>query len=170
MMRRAPASSLRRWQGFSSQRIYADLAYSVSMMLAPRPSFLLRLLLIATLVLNGAASAYASISMRAASDGAPVEQVADVMQSDEDCGAHHNPSPRAEDAAPTQERGGHAGHAGPDCCKSSACRCACVHACVGALPVDFHLAVQPALGLHVMPLSVGHAAPALPHLIRPPIG
>ncbi|MFI8733904.1 transcriptional regulator CopL, partial [Stenotrophomonas sp. NPDC077420] len=38
------------------------------------------------------------------------------------------------------------------------------------LPARLHVSVQLALGLDVMPLPLGHAAPALPHLIRPPIG
>ena len=91
-------------------------------------------------------------------------------QVDEDCVAHHS-AEHHPDATSIEKAGtGHGDHAGPDCCKSSACRCACVHACASALPARLHVSVQLALGLDVMPLPLGHAAPALPHLIRPPIG
>nr|WP_280640385.1 CopL family metal-binding regulatory protein [Pseudoxanthomonas mexicana] len=121
------------------------------------------------LALNGAWSAYASVSMGSATAGQASQEPSVV--SDEDCAAHHNPSHHAD--APSIEKAkkaGHGDHAGPDCCKSSACRCACVHACASALPAHMYVSVQLALGLHVMPLPLGHAAPALPHLIRPPIG
>ncbi|WP_374151526.1 CopL family metal-binding regulatory protein [Xanthomonas hortorum] len=58
----------------------------------------------------------------------------------------------------------------PDCCKSSACRCACMHSAPATVAM---MIFTPALVEHsqsVRPMALGHAAPALPHLIRPPIG
>ncbi|WP_372364170.1 CopL family metal-binding regulatory protein [Xanthomonas sp. NCPPB 3583] len=58
----------------------------------------------------------------------------------------------------------------PDCCKSSACRCACMHSAPATVAM---MIFTPALVGHsqsVLPIALGHAAPALPHLIRPPIG
>lgn len=132
-------------------------------------SLLLRLFLIAMLVLNGAWSAFASVSMNPVMEE-QASEVAAAVQVDEDCFAHHS-AEHHPDATSIEKGGtGHGDHAGPDCCKSSACRCACVHACASALPARLHVSVQLALGLDVMPLPLGHAAPALPHLIRPPIG
>lgn len=132
-------------------------------------SLLLRLFLIAMLVLNGAWSAFASVSMNPVMEE-QASEVAAAVQVDEDCFAHHS-AEHHPDATSIEKAGtGHGDHAGPDCCKSPACRCACVHACASALPARLHVSVQLALGLDVMPLPLGHAAPALPHLIRPPIG
>jgi len=132
-------------------------------------SLLLRLFLIAMLVLNGAWSAFASVSMNPVMEE-QASEVAAAVQVDEDCFADHS-AEHHPDATSIEKAGtGHGDHAGPDCCKSSACRCACVHACASALPARLHVSVQLALGLDVMPLPLGHAAPALHHLIRPPIG
>ncbi len=132
-------------------------------------SLLLRLFLIAMLVLNGAWSAFASVSMNPVMEE-QASEVAAAVQVDEDCFAHHSAEHHPDATSIEKAGAGHGDHAGPDCCKSSACRCACVHACASALPARLHVSVQLALGLDVMPLPLGHAAPALPHLIRPPIG
>jgi hypothetical protein len=60
-------------------------------------------------------------------------------------------------------------HSTPDCCKSGTCRCACLHG-VAAIPMlPFNAAfIEHAYSMR--PMVLGHAAPALPHLIRPPIG
>ena len=136
------------------------------------PSLLLRFMLIASLLLNGAWSAFASVGMGAGqpshANDMPVQS---APQSDEDCAAHSSATHHA--AADTASEDGsenaHGDHSGPDCCKSSACQCACVHACASALPSHVYVSVQPVLGLGAMPLALGHPAPALPHLIRPPI-
>ncbi|WP_313231832.1 CopL family metal-binding regulatory protein [Stenotrophomonas acidaminiphila] len=137
------------------------------------PTLLLRLLLIVVLVLNGAWSAFASVSVSPAGGNQATFAATAAVEGNEDCVAHHSQVPHTGDAKALDEIGGVHGdqdHAGPDCCKSSACRCACVHACASALPTYLYVSVQLALGLHVRPLPLGHTAPALPHLIRPPIG
>jgi hypothetical protein len=110
---------------------------------------------------------------------APVAEVATAMPTpaavaasdDMPCHGHHataaTAAPEAATAAtPAPVKPKHA----PDCCKSGACRCACVHIAQVAVPV---LQLPPAALDHarsVRPLALGHAAPALPHPIRPPIG
>lgn len=62
------------------------------------------------------------------------------------------------------------GRPSPDCCKSGACRCACVHQCQAAAPaVAFQLAVIEKVS-SVRPMKSAHESPVVPHLIRPPIG
>lgn len=56
-----------------------------------------------------------------------------------------------------------------DCCRSGACRCACVHQCQAAV---FLMPLQLAPrgnASHLRPMESGHDSPAVPHLIRPPI-
>ena len=70
----------------------------------------------------------------------------------------------------------HDGHAGkpdspaaPDCCKSEACRCACVQSAALALPAQFHAGIAQRHGSGVRMPAADHASPVLPHLMRPPI-
>ncbi len=59
-------------------------------------------------------------------------------------------------------------HPARDCCESGACQCACMQA-HAALPVN---ALRHDVAGHandVRPLQPDYPAPALPHLIRPPI-
>lgn len=56
-----------------------------------------------------------------------------------------------------------------DCCKNGACRCGCVHQTQVATPA-FFLRTPTIAPPHLVPeLQSGHAEPALPHLMRPPI-
>ena len=138
-------------------------------------AILLRLLLCVALVFNGAASAMASVQlMQMHADGQgtasiPVPTMADAEPA---MPCHHNgQASHSQDAAaaatPSKDQ---QPHQTPDCCKSSTCTCACVHQAAAMVPM---LVFQGATLLHVgsvRSMTLGHPAPALPHLIRPPIG
>ncbi|GAB3359079.1 CopL family metal-binding regulatory protein [Lysobacter tyrosinilyticus] len=143
-------------------------------------SLLLRALLSLCLVLNGVAGAAASVHMQLPMQ-APVQMhqmhevaPASAVASDDNmpCHGHHMASTAklevttAPAPAPTESKSKHT----PDCCKSGTCRCACVHIAQVGVPT---LHLPPAALDHdrsVRPLALGHATPALPHPIRPPIG
>ena len=75
-------------------------------------SLLLRLFLIAMLVLNGAWSAFASVSMNPVMEE-QASEVAAAVQVDEDCFAHHS-AEHHPDATSIEKAGtGHGDHAGP---------------------------------------------------------
>lgn len=131
---------------------------------------LLRVLLSVALILNGATTAMASVQMthEFASKAATSVKTTSVEMP---CHQHQQSAVSTADApvAPPVLPS-NAKHPAPDCCKSSACRCACLHAAPAAVPM---MAFTPVMVEHtqsVRPMSLGHAAPALPHLIRPPIG
>ena len=138
-------------------------------------AILLRLLLCIALVFNGAASAMASVQlMQMHADGQgtasiPVPTMADAepaMPCHHDGQASHSQDAAAA-ATPSKDQ---QPHQTPDCCKSSTCTCACVHQAAAMVPM---LVFQGATLLHVgsvRSMTLGHPAPALPHLIRPPIG
>jgi len=50
------------------------------------------------------------------------------------------------------------------------CRCACAHPAQAAVPMVAFTPLPVESAGNVRPLASAHAAPALPHLIRPPIG
>ena len=141
----------------------------------PTRAILLRLLLCVALVFNGAGSAMASVQMMQmhavehGAVGAPVTTAADA-ESAMPChhgmqtAQHHGSADGAKPfkAKPTP--------AAPDCCKSGTCTCACVtHVAVMVPMVALH-GIAIAHAGSVRPMALGHPAPALPHLIRPPIG
>jgi hypothetical protein len=110
---------------------------------------LLRLMLLLTLVLNAPALALASGGINGqASEG--------------HCGAPHESANTAISAAPA-------------CCDdqdAGACiseGCECVPASVDMLPSARSLAAWPLRAVPGNALHMGHPAPVLPHLIRPPI-
>lgn len=138
-------------------------------------AILLRLLLCVALVFNGAASAMASVQMmQMHADGheAASTPVAPMASAESEMPCHHDGQPaHSQDAAaaatPSKDQ---QPHQTPDCCKSSTCTCACVHQAAAMVPM---LVFQGATLLHVgsvRSMTLGHPAPALPHLIRPPIG
>ena len=139
-------------------------------------AILLRLLLCIALVFNGAASAMASVQMmQMHADGqgtASVPVPTMVAGAEPAMPCHHDgQASHSQDAAaaatPSKDQ---QPHQTPDCCKSSTCTCACVHQAAAMVPM---LVFQGATLLHVgsvRSMTVGHTAPALPHLIRPPIG
>ena len=137
-------------------------------------SVMLRFALSLALVLNGASSAAASIRMHAdAGLVATVTSVkADAAAEDMPCHQHHQSNTSAQPEAPAiaAEMPAESKQAAPDCCTSGTCGCACVHAAQATLPAGL---IAPAFVSQVegaMSISPGHVAPALPHLIRPPIG
>jgi hypothetical protein len=114
----------------------------------------LRILLSLALVLNGTSSAWA---MDAAM--APIKAPPAMADAAPTCHDHAEaPSPTAPEPDPS------------DCCQTAACQCACAH-----LPATAFLgAAFPAslpLGTEAVPVVIHrHAAPPLPHQLRPPIG
>ena len=135
---------------------------------------LLRLLLCVALVFNGAASAMASVQamqMHAQMDAAAVParahanaMAASAMPCHHGEQAQHGPPAASGDPA----KNGHP--AAPDCCESNTCACACVTPIVAMVQTLALHDVPMADAGNIRPLALGHAAPALPHLIRPPIG
>ena len=138
-------------------------------------AILLRLLLCIALVFNGAASAMASVQMmqmHADGQGTASVTVPTMADAKPAMPCHHDgQASYSQDAAaaatPSKDQ---QPHQTPDCCKSSTCTCACVHQAAAMVPM---LVFQGATLLHVgsvRSMTLGHPAPALPHLIRPPIG
>jgi hypothetical protein len=132
-------------------------------------STLLRLFLVVALVFNTMGTAVASAhlaypapvqkshaSERAATKAAPCHEHLQATATDDQPAA-------ARESARKQ-------HSTPDCCKSGACRCTCLH---HAPALMFALGFYPLIienARSVRPTPSGHVSPALPHLIRPPIG
>ena len=138
---------------------------------------LLRALISLSLILNGSAYAVASTHMQlghmSTGTSVPLSPTQAVATAEPSCGPHQThaaatpgPLPDAtHDQAPAKPQ-----HPSPDCCKSGSCINACTQHAQTALdmPVLRNAVVEHAS--NVSPLKPGHAAPALPHLIRPPIG
>ncbi|WP_425562613.1 CopL family metal-binding regulatory protein [Lysobacter hankyongensis] len=139
---------------------------------------LLRIFLILVLVLNGIGNAYASAMMVTGAKQSSVEARSADASGDRaltsSCPDHHDAMAMEpgmiEREKPASPPSSGDRHGSPDCCDPSHCKCPCMHACA-ALPV---LAVRMRVPLGndvgVRRLSLGHPAPVLPHLIRPPIG
>ncbi|MBZ4039042.1 CopL family metal-binding regulatory protein [Novilysobacter selenitireducens] len=149
---------------------------------------LLRMLLIAALALNGAVPAMATVQMGHGlgedSPAGPVKDGPDTTchtpaveepapgighSHDASHGNHGGALPADMPDAPEGASTAHASHDG-DCCEDGTCRCSCMHTCHAMVRA---IAAVPAVIEHAsssgrMPAS--HAPPALPHLIRPPIG
>jgi len=140
-------------------------------------SLLLRVLLSISLILNGSGYAMAATHMQMGHGDTAVlapEQAPDSMSAAEPpCQQHHSGasgpvaqlSDTASDTAAVKSE-----DPSPDCCKAGTCRCACIHQAQVAIPADSldGAVIEHAGVMH--PLKPGHAAPALPHLMRPPIG
>ncbi len=153
--------------------------HSISMRLT---TLLLRVLLCLSLVFNGAGYSFASGHLEAAAHTA-MEHAAMTIEEgsthrmaqaqppchDEDGTAATQPAslaPAATLAANTQDPD----HSGVDCCQSGSCRCVCVHASVALMLPPAGGALAPMHDAAMQTLVTGAPAPALPHLIRPPIG
>jgi len=139
---------------------------------------LLRVLLTLALVANGTGSVFAATRMQVEGFAASIA-VVDAAASGTStvtapCDEHAAMDAQAMEASdmPSQ-RAGDASvsvDGSPDCCKAGHCMCACVlHAVGGMANVQV---MEPLIdrGTTAQVLETGHAAPALPHLIRPPIG
>lgn len=138
-------------------------------------AILLRLLLCVALVFNGAASAMASVQMmqmHADGQGTASVSVQSMADAEPAMQCHHDgqPSHSQDTAATATPSKVKPPHKAPDCCKSSACTCACVHHAAAMAPMMVFLGTTlPHVG-SVRSMALGHPAPALPDLIRPPIG
>ena len=139
-------------------------------------AILLRLLLCVALVLNGAASAMTSVQvtqMHADEHEAVSAPVAPMAIGESEMPCHHDgQSAHSDDAAgaaaPAKDK---QPRQAPDCCKSSTCACACVHQTAAMVPMM--ASQEGVVSLHVgsvQTMALDHPTPALPHLIRPPIG
>jgi len=143
-------------------------------------AILLRVVLCIGLILNGSGYAVAATQMQIehatkVSEGMragalPGGDVAAVLPCHEDPGkAAIGPDGFTADPETTGNDPAQPEHPIPDCCKSSNCAGACLHAfaampglCAGSIVTNHASSVRP--------MRTGHPAPALPHLIRPPIG
>ena len=132
---------------------------------------LLRVLVSIALILNGVGGAVAATRMHVA-PVATVEQMASPKVASTGMPCHeHQVAQTAADAQHVPSGPLPSGKAPvPDCCKSGACTCACAHVAAVALPSLQRAAPVPNRNLAIRRLPMSHAAPALPHLIRPPIG
>ncbi len=136
---------------------------------------LFRVVLALALILNGTSSAASSVHMMGSAfhtQGASEAISVALANEDPAYAQHHIAAAKGhsqEVKSPQAPR--HRGdHTASDCCKLSACRCACVQACA-SIPVVFALVPMDVVRDPVQRfLAVGRPSPALPHLIRPPIG
>lgn len=139
-------------------------------------AILLRVLLSVALVLNGATGAAAAVHMQMPQqeDQAHAPRVAESPESSSaDMPCHQQqatgvsgkaPLAAADSVTPKPK------HSTPDCCKSSSCNCVCMHAAQAPPAPMFIQTLLVDHSLSIGPLLPGHPSPALPHLIRPPIG
>src|SRR3546814_242086 len=146
----------------------------------PIRSILLRLFLIVVLLLNGTATAVESVHMNPSGMGEAMSQVPAHATPDGKMPCHDAEAKTTSDVAPPAATGLHTssdvsvstddGTSLPDCCESGACRCACLHH--GQFAPMTMVASAAIIGHtdSVRPMFSVHASPALPHLIRPPIG
>lgn len=137
---------------------------------------LLRVLLVVVLVLNGVASAHASVAMlRMSGQHHGSTQAADDTAPAPPCEIHQDTTAKRMDASVAPESEGasaqadRSGTPAPDCCTPGQCACPCVHGLVAlALPAT-RMPSSSHRHISARRLALGHASPALPHLIRPPI-
>lgn len=139
-------------------------------------SLLLRVLICMTLALNGVATAAMSVHMPGAMTSATsAKQIASPQQQatkEMPCHGHHAAgatsaldSTTAVDPKPAAD-----GHGKSGCCKSGLCQCACMQGVQAAMTATLPATVMFGRVVSTRTLPLGHAAPALLHLIRPPIG
>lgn len=143
-------------------------------------SALLRVVLILVLVLNGAGTAAASVTMMRATmpaDASMATSAALKTSAMQEIPCHDMAgmtakaaSPDTAAQAPVHAKPGKDKPMAPDCCRGGTCQCACMQAAHAALPTMPALALVSPHSDVPHPMRTGHADPALPHLIRPPIG
>jgi len=136
---------------------------------------ILRLILCVSLVLNGATGAAAAVRMHMPHDDGQTVAASTAEShkpSSEEMPCHQQAGENGDKAplAAVDHGASRSKHSVPDCCKSSSCNCACVQAAHAPLGSMFIHALLLNQSHGVSPLSPGHPSPALPHLIRPPIG
>ncbi|MGH8085577.1 MAG: CopL family metal-binding regulatory protein [Lysobacter sp.] len=140
-------------------------------------SVLLRLLLIIVLMLDGTATAMASaVHMNHVGMATTAAQVASTAKADEegempchDVGANEAKVVTATDSGEHEHGSPDTGAPAQDCCEG-ACDCACVHPVQAAVVAALVSVGSIGHSDIVRPMFSVHASPALPHLIRPPIG
>lgn len=139
----------------------------------------LRVMLILAFVLNGTTSAMAAAQMslgHANPQGEAMRHAAaPAHHQDHMSACHHEGMPSDATASTAHDHASHSvsakhhGHSS-DCCEGGSCLCVCAHGMHATVP-------SPVLAMHAYGRkdqseahTAGHAAPVLPHLIRPPIG
>lgn len=138
-------------------------------------SILLRVLLCLTLALNSMATAAMSVrmsepmaatsKMQAVASQEPATEASPCHGHD---GKAMGPTPDKPVAAHQKTASG--GDTKSDCCKSASCQCACLHGAQAVMAAPLHVMATVDRNPNARRLSKGHAGPAIPHLIRPPIG
>lgn len=127
-----------------------------------------RLLIAVSLVLNGVGTAFASVQMLPGGGGHAGHAADTAMPPCHEGQAPETSTGHADTAADANGRQAPNSHA--DCCQPGACSCPCAShasaALVGIAPATACIAHAAS----VRPMALGHPSPALPHLIRPPIG
>ena len=137
---------------------------------------LLRVLLTVALILNGSGYAVASAHLSKAfadvsHEAHPLahERMNQPLCHDDQVATlathQHDPDQTMHHESGSPESSSH-----PDCCKSGACRCACTQAATAAVVMVFERDALIVRSNPSRPLKPGRPAPALQHLIRPPIG
>ncbi|MDQ6679469.1 MAG: CopL family metal-binding regulatory protein [Pseudomonadota bacterium] len=124
-------------------------------------ALLLRLLLCFGLLVNGSAQAIAVTHSAVANQHAgnaapPCHETRDTKATESHLSGQHLAS--------------HAPSKKPDCCKSGACDCACSHGAVATMPAPDTHGRRFAKAKLLTLLPARYVSPALPRLIRPPIG
>ena len=145
------------------------------------PSILLRLLLCLTLVLNGIGSASAAVGMATAHLHGPGIAATATPNRGPESPATSAPCHGDEPATQAAQAHGYHDNAArtaaldltsstdQPCCDAASCQCVCAQTCAGMAiaGAPLHALLRAVSSGHA--LSLGHQAPALPHLIRPPI-
>jgi hypothetical protein len=132
---------------------------------------LLRVLLSVALILNGSAYAVASAHLSNAFAVPQQHPLAHERMNQSLC--HDDQAATLathEHDAMEHEPGSPESPSHPDCCESGACRCVCTQAATVAVAMVFARDALIARSNPSRPLKPGRPAPALRHLIRPPIG
>jgi hypothetical protein len=142
---------------------------------------LLRLLLMLALLANGVTGAFATTHMQVAHVAEMAAETKTVAAAHADAAKppchEHMPAMDDSEAAsqitpPSAALDTDSGteHGSPDCCQSANCACACMQHMAATSASVHMLQVRIDHASGVRPLKMGHATPALPQLIRPPIG
>ena len=145
--------------------------YTSTMRLRP---LLLHAMLSLALVANGIGGAMASVHAACAHDtvAAAVPAAEPPCHEDTAAGASNAHSGMSDDNKHQSSTSQHAPPSGDEGCDDCAdhCRCACIaHGLAALMPSTILLPVTKGIAYTPAP-SYAHAAPALPHPVRPPIG
>lgn len=134
-------------------------------------SILLRVLLSATLILNGIGSAVASAQMVGVAAATPAVAAADLHHGTDgtsEGACHEDATAFAPDGDAPAAGAGHGEH-DTDCCKAGMCACHCMQQAQFTFDPPVPASPQVAHPAGVRAMDSAHETPRLPHLIRPPI-